>query len=117
MAAIEKISVDPALAAVDGWAAVAARARAWAASRGVVLRDALVIVPFAQLLPVARQAFARGGGWMPRIETTQTLARSLGPAEPCHPVQISFDLALDRLTAAQLVRGHAWAQALSLIHI
>ena len=111
MAAIEKISVDPGLSVVDCWAAVAARAQAWAASRGVAMRDALLILPFAQLLPAARQAFARGGGWMPRIETTQTLARSLGPAEPGDPLQITFDLALDRLSAAQLLRGQAWAQA------
>jgi ATP-dependent helicase/nuclease subunit B len=111
MAAIEKISLDARLQALDCWAAVASRAQDWAALRNVALRDALLIVPFAQLLPVARQAFARSGGWMPRIETTQTLARSLGPVEPRDPLQISFDLALDRLTAAQLLRGQAWAQA------
>jgi ATP-dependent helicase/nuclease subunit B len=36
-------------------------------------------VPFVQLLAPARRAFAAAGGWMPRIETTRTLAATLGP--------------------------------------
>src|SRR5688572_12301025 len=83
--------------AADPWRQVAAMAGAWAADTGVALRDAVLLVPFAQHLPLARRAFAQAGGWMPRIETTMTLARSLAPPTPPHPAQLSFDAALDRL--------------------
>jgi len=111
MATIDKISLETSLNAPQAWAAVAMRVQAWAAQRGLSLRDAVVLVPFAQLLPPARAAFAHAGGWLPRIETTQTLARSLGPAAPADPLQISFDMALDRLTAARLLQGQAGATA------
>ena len=90
---------------------MAAQSQAWAQSTGVPLRDAIVLLPFAQLLPWARAAFAQSGGWMPRIETTQTWARALGPTEPLEPLQISFDLALDRLSAAHLLRSQTWVRA------
>ena len=84
---------------------------AWIRKRGVVLRDAIVLVPFAQLLPLARREWATAGGWMPRIETTQTLARSLGPEPPTDDTQISFDAALDRLRAQRLLHAQPWASA------
>lgn len=96
------------------WSRLAAECTTWAAQEGVALRDAVVLLPFAQLLPPARQAFARAGGWQPRIETTQTLARALGPAAPTQAMQLSFDAAVDRMTAARLLQaqslGAAWAQ-------
>ncbi|HEV7913576.1 MAG TPA: PD-(D/E)XK nuclease family protein [Albitalea sp.] len=72
------------------------------------MRDAIVLLPFAQLLPLARRAWTNGG-WMPRIETTLTLARSLAPVLPAEPGQITFDAAVDRLAARRLLRGQAWA--------
>ena len=97
----------------DAWRAIAAEARAWASQRGVRLADAVVLVPFAQHLPLARRAWARQGGWMPRIETSQTLARSLPPAAAQWPVagQLRFDVALDGLHAAQMLRRQSWAAA------
>ncbi|WP_341889182.1 PD-(D/E)XK nuclease family protein [Variovorax sp. YR752] len=78
------------------------------------LRDVVLLLPFTQLLPLARLAFARAGGWQPRIETTQTLAVSLGPAPVVQAQQLSFDTAADRLGAARLLRtqanGAAWAR-------
>ena len=75
------------------------------------LRDAVVLLPFAQLLPLARNAFAKAGGWSPRIETTRTLAASLGPEAPPERGQITHDAAVDTLSAAQLLRSQAWGAA------
>lgn len=77
----------------------------------MALRDAVMLLPFAQHLPLARRAWIALGGWMPRVETTQTLARGLGPAAMAQPGQISFDAAWDRLTARQLLRAQAFGQA------
>lgn len=93
------------------WAAFAAQVRCWAGAHGLPLRDCIVLLPFAQLLPLAQQAFAAGGGWQPRLETTQTLARSLGPPAAVQAMQLSQEPALDRLTAARLLRGQAQGAA------
>ncbi len=90
---------------------MAAQTLCWAAAEQLEVRDLIVLVPFAQLLPPARRAFAQTGGWMPRIDTTQTLAASLGPATPPEPGQISFDAGADVLAAAQLLRSQAWGAA------
>ena len=82
---------------------------AWAVRENVSLRDCVMILPFAQLLPLARRAFAASGGWMPRVETTQTLAASLGPPSPLASGQISFDVPLDTLVARQTLVRQAWA--------
>lgn len=112
MAAIARIPLDP--ASPDPWAALAQQLSAWAEQQSLVMRDVVVLLPFAQLLPLAREAFARTGGWQPRIETTRTLAASLGPAVAPQPLQLSFDVAADRLTAARLLRsqghGASWAR-------
>ena len=97
-----------------GWGSVAACIAAWAQRRGVALRDTVVLLPFAQLLPLARAAFGHAGGWLPRIETTQTLARSLGPPVRPEPLQLALDRPADLLSAAQLLEDHAagrdWAR-------
>src|SRR6478672_4086338 len=63
----------------ERWDAIAADCAAWARQASVAWRDVVVLVPFVELLAPARRAFARLGPWMPRIETTRTLAASLGP--------------------------------------
>ncbi|MFT3665400.1 PD-(D/E)XK nuclease family protein [Piscinibacter sp.] len=97
----------------SAWEAFAARVAAWAEGEGIALRDALVLLPFGELLAPARAAFARRGGWPARIETPRTLAASLGPAPPAAPQQPSFDAAADRLVAARLLRAQAIGQALA----
>jgi ATP-dependent helicase/nuclease subunit B len=96
------------------WARVVAQVGRWADAHAVAVRDAIVLLPFAQHLSPARRAWAAAGGWMPRIETTLTLARSLGPALPAPPGQITLDAALDRLAARRLLRMAAgsagWAR-------
>lgn len=91
-----------------GWADIAARLSDWASSRGLALHSLVVLVPFAQQLAPARRAFALRGGWQPRVETTQTLAASMGPAPRGGEGHISFDTATDRLHAARLLRGQSW---------
>lgn len=92
------------------WRRVAAHVLEWLRIHAVEPRDAIVLVPFAALLPVARAAFAGAGGWMPRVETTVTLAAALGPAAVAGPGQLSFDATLDRLSVAQLLRATGWGE-------
>ena len=111
MPTIARVALESSENAPDPWPALAWQVSKWAGSRSVALRDAVVLLPFAQLLPLARNAFAQAGGWSPRIETTRTLAASLGPEAPAERGQITHDAAVDALTAAQLLRSQAWGAA------
>ncbi len=91
-----------------GWIDIARTAQNWAAEHGVDLRDAVMLVPFAQHLAPARRAWAQQGGWQPRIETTRTLIESMGPVPSAGPGQLTFDGATDRLIAARLLRTQSW---------
>lgn len=91
----------------DPWPAAVAAASRWAEEHGVALRDAVFIVPFAQHLPLARAAWAQTDRWMPRVETTQTLACSLAPSEAPSGDDLRFDPALDGLTARRLLRSQS----------
>ena len=102
MAATPLLSLSLPAFAADPWNVVARALREWAAQHGVALRDVVLLLPFAQLLAPARRAFANGG-WMPRIETTHTLARSLGPPAVPAPHEIAFDPVLDGLRATQML--------------
>lgn len=106
MAAIARTSIDA--SAPDPWAAIAREIDAWARQQKVELRDTVVLVPFVQLLAPARRAFASAGGWMPRIETTRTLAASLGPPPWPGPGEIGHGAALDTLVAMQTLARQAW---------
>jgi ATP-dependent helicase/nuclease subunit B len=108
IAMIERLPLENDDAGDQRWDCVATAASGWARERGVVLRDAIVLLPFAQLLPLARRAFARAGGWQPRIETTKTLAASLGPGGAAGSGQLTFAAAIDALSAAALLRSQAW---------
>lgn len=111
MATIERLTLENNAGDGDRWRTLASAATAWAHAEGIALRDAVVLLPFAQLLPLARRAFASAGGWQPRIETTATLAASLGPPTPAQAGQISFDRAIDALNAAALLRDQPWGLA------
>ena len=103
MAAIAPLHPDLPAYSSDPWPAIADAVGAWVNGQGVALRDAVLLLPYAQLLAPARRAFARAGGWLPRIETTQTLARSIGPAPVAAPHELAFDPVLDRLRAAHIL--------------
>ena len=111
MTTIVRLTPEKAADNSERWGAIVARVAAWAVAQKVLLRDAVVLVPFAQLLPEARRAFARAGGWMPRIDTTQTFAASLGPPSAAQAGQVSFDPTLDALSAAALLRSQGWGAA------
>ena len=109
MAAIASTPLD--LPADELWNGFVEVASAWSNARSVELRDAVVLVPFAQHLGLARRAWTRRAAWLPRIETTHTLARSLRAPEPATGSQLRFDVAFDRLTARRMLRAQAWASA------
>jgi ATP-dependent helicase/nuclease subunit B len=114
MAVIARTSLEfDAAARLHGgvWSAVALACTQWIHAQGLAPRDTVLLVPFAQLLSPARAAFARLGGWPPRVETTQTLAASLGPPPPLLLNHLSFDPAVDRLAAERLLRAQPWGQA------
>ena len=94
------------------WLRLAQQASAWLAEQGLVARDAVLLLPFAQHLAPARRAWMRLGTWQPRIETTHSLAAALGPNYLAGPQQLTFDAAIDAHAAAALLRSQSWAQAL-----
>lgn len=65
---------------------------------------AVVLVPYAQLMNVARAMWALGGqsGFVPRFETTRNWARSAGGFLPVG-YDLAFDMARDLLTAQSLL--------------
>jgi len=93
-----------------GWADIAIRAKLWALSKNVDLRSTVVLVPFAQHLAPARRAWVQGGGWQPRVETTHTLAASLGPLPRADEGQLTLDASTDRLNAARMLRSQTWVR-------
>jgi ATP-dependent helicase/nuclease subunit B len=96
------------------WPALAAACMQWLAPTKRPLRDCIVLLPHAGLLPSARAAFAGLGGWQPRIETPSTLAATLGPAPQARGGAPCGEASTDRLAAAALLRsqgfGSAWAE-------
>ncbi len=74
------------------------------AERGIHPSRALVLVPYAQLMHVARAMWAARGarGFAPRFETTRNWARSVGGFVP-EADDIAFDMARDLLTAQSLL--------------
>jgi len=111
MTAIDRATLETTDDVASTWRQIASSTLVWAASNGVNLRDTIVLLPFAALLPHARAAFAAGSVWMPRIETPLTLAAALGPPTTAGADQLSFDPTADRLTVAQLLRAQPWGQA------
>ena len=87
------------------------------AARGIHPARALLLVPFAQLMPVAARAWMAGypTGFMPRIETTRNWARQLQRFEPAAQ-DFSGDAARDWLTAHSLLEQAGlgvWREALA----
>ena len=107
MTTIVRTAVD--VSGVAPWDAVARRVAAWAGDAGLSLRDIVVLVPFVQLLVPARRAFAAAGGWMPRLETTRTLAATLGPPAVRGSGELGWGMAHDTLLAMQQMATQAWA--------
>jgi ATP-dependent helicase/nuclease subunit B len=111
MPAIEQIGVDPGWESNQTWDRVAHAALAWLQRECLEVRDAVLLVPFVALAEQARAAFARCGGWQPRVETALTLAASCQPPAPPSTGSCSGNTVLDRLAAWALLRRQPWAQA------
>ena len=82
-------------------------------ARGAHTARTVVLLPYAQLLPVAARAWAHFApdGFAPRFETTRNWL-SVFQAQQASPIDISYDAALDRLTAqAMLVKAGLSDQA------
>jgi ATP-dependent helicase/nuclease subunit B len=80
------------------------RLRAHLTQRGAHPGRTVVLLPYAQLRPLAARLWAQlyPQGFAPRFETTQSWAAVLGAARP-GPLDIRFDLGLDGLTAQALL--------------
>ena len=110
MAAIAWLDLDRHDCPADPWPRIAETIAEAAALHGAELRDSIVLVPFAQLLPCAVRAFAQRGGWMPRVETTATLARAQAQLASTEAQGLTFDIATDALNALAMLRWQAWGQ-------
>lgn len=88
------------------WRAVARAVQRLAERHGLSPADVVVLLPFAQHLPLARTAWAEAqpASFLPRFETTETLARRLVPWPEAAPGAFGFDAVADRLQAAALLR-------------
>lgn len=81
-------------------------ARAWCDENDIKQRDCVVIVPFAEHITPVRDAWARAGGLIPRVETTATLAMAArGGASVPGAGELTFDLIADRIQAAELLKS------------
>ena len=79
-------------------------------ARQILASDVVVLVPYAQLMQIAREAWRRrvaastaGAAFMPRFETTRNWGRSLAVFHPS-PHDLRIDGARDLLTAAALLQ-------------
>lgn len=120
MTTIDAIELDPALEPGQLWSVFATTALRWLDDRALARRDAIIVLPFAELLAPCRQALARAGGWQPRVETLRTLSASIGPGAPNATDAPSGDLAIDRLLAQRLLARvpalRDWARRDRLAH-
>jgi ATP-dependent helicase/nuclease subunit B len=92
------------------WTDTVRELQAFADRRALCPRDLWVVVPFAQHLPLAREAWSQqvGSGWMPRFETTETLAAALRVPAPDDLDAPTGDPLVDRLSATRLLHGQSW---------
>ena len=107
------VRIEPGWTLPTVWDTVAQQIRQWLVQHGLHERDAVVLLPFAALLPPLRQAFAQAGGWQVRVETTLTLGASLAPPDEPSPGACCGDPVLDRLNAGLLLRSQRSAAAMA----
>ena len=74
------------------------------AERGIEPGDAVVLVPYAQLMDVGRRAWSshQPDGFAPRFESSRNWAASLQPFMP-GPTDLSMDMARDSLVASAFI--------------
>ena len=111
MTSIDTIALPNGWRCADLWPAVAQQLQGWLQGRGLPARDAVLLLPYAALLAPARAALAARGGWQPRVETTLTLAATLGPPPVPEPGTCQGDAVHDHMAATTLLAGLAWGAA------
>jgi len=111
MATIEMLPLSAATRPAELWRSMAHAAHGWLADRRLPVADAVLLLPFADLLAPARRALADPAAWLPRVHTPRTLAAALGPPAPHAAGELTGDAAIDRAVARELLRGHDWATA------
>lgn len=88
------------------WADRLAALHTHLAGRGVSAARTVVLVPYAQLMAAAREAWRAGpgrtGGFVPRFETTRNWAQALSPFE-AGADDLTLDTARDSLVAERLL--------------
>ena len=107
-AAVGRREIEAGTDVASAWRATATAIRDWMEERGVDRREAVVLVPFVQLIDPLRRTLAGGSGWMPRVETARTLAESLGPATDAAGGAPTLSPPIDRLIARKLLLGQRW---------
>lgn len=91
------------------WQQAMAKLAATLQARGVHPAETVVLLPYAQLIQQARQAWAEAAGdtfFVPRFETTMNWAGSLGGSLGVFTpsgIDLRMDVAVDMLTAASLL--------------
>lgn len=107
---VDERSLPAGVAPAVLWAAAARAIRDWLAARTLPARDAVVLLPFAALLPPLRGALALQGGWLPRVETVQTLAAALAPPDTSAQGRCCGDPLVDALVVSQRLQREPWAR-------
>jgi ATP-dependent helicase/nuclease subunit B len=81
------------------------RLQAELARRKVHAARCVVVLPYAQLLPMANRLWAQNcpDGFAPRFETTSNWSKTLGGAA-AGPADLTFDAGLDTLTAQAMLK-------------
>jgi ATP-dependent helicase/nuclease subunit B len=97
-----------AIAPMNGWAALMQQVRDFMRACGVHPAKTVVLLPFFQLQPVAREAWAvqadaQTGGFSPRFETTTSWQRRISHFVP-DELDLSFDAGLDAVRARGFLR-------------
>lgn len=102
-----RAGAHPALALwLDTPGGLLARIQAVMRQRGAHPARTVVLLPYAQLMPLAARLWAQcfPDGFAPRFETTLNWSRGLGGFSPA-VTDMTFDMALDTLTAQALLRS------------
>ena len=100
---------------IDGfWRRVADVSADWLPDQGAAVRDAVLLLPFAQQLAPARRAFLARGGWLPVVvDDSHSLASALGPMPLASRRSSSAAMhRWTRLRPTALLAQQTWAQTL-----
>ena len=108
-----------AIAPMHDWAALMQQVRDFMRASGAHPAQTVVLLPFFQLQPVAREAWAlqadtHSGGFSPRFETTTSWQRRISHFVP-DELDLSFDAGLDAVRARGFLRRAGLAPLIGLL--